>query len=148
MNNITRWNPIREMAAMQNAIDRMFENTWSSAQNTLTSNTLALDIHETDNTYSVVATLPGLTADDIAISMHDGTLTIAAELPQPEVAEGTRVLLQERPYGKFSRSVTLPRLVDVDSIQADYENGILYRTLQTVYKRRKVRQHNAHIVRV
>lgn len=129
MNTIVRWNPIREIAAMQSAIDRVLENTWRDVQPLWNSSFLALDIHETDTEYTVVTPLPGLNPDDIHVSIHDGMLTISGEVPQPQVDENTRVLMQERFFGKFTRSVNLPRPVDVDNVQAAYENGILTLTL-------------------
>lgn len=132
MNTIVRWNPIREMAAMQSAIDRLFENTWRDVQPNLNGNFLAFDVHETDSAYTVVTPLPGMNSDHIHLSLHDGVLTVGGELPAPQVDENTRILMQERPYGKFSRSISLPRPVDADNVQAHFENGILTLTLPIV----------------
>lgn len=132
MATIVRWNPFREMAAMQSAMDRLFEDSWRGMQSTLTRGTLALDIHESDAAYTVTAALPGLTADQIQVTMHDGVLTISAEVPQPAAAENSRVLLQERVYGRLSRSVTLPEAVDNGAVEATYENGVLTLTLPKV----------------
>ena len=132
MATIVRWNPFREMAAMQSAMDRIFEDTWRTMQPTLTRGTLPLDIHESDAAYTVTAAVPGLTADQIHVTMQEGVLTISAEITQPAAAENSRVLLQERGYGKFSRSVTLPQAVDSGAVEATYENGILTLTLPKV----------------
>lgn len=131
MNVIIRRNPIRDMAAMQSAMDRMFEEAWRGFQpgSDNADRTLALDVHEADDRYTVVATLPGLSADDVNITLHEGALNITATLPQPEVAEGTRVLMQERAYGSFSRTINLPQPVDPDNVAANYDNGILTLTL-------------------
>lgn len=61
--------------------------------------------------------------------MQNGTLTISGELTQPQVADNTKVVVQERYFGKFSRSVTLPQNVDANKIEATYENGVLHLTL-------------------
>ncbi|MDX1993553.1 MAG: Hsp20/alpha crystallin family protein [bacterium] len=129
MSTIVRWNPIREMAAMQNMIDRMFDDTWRNVRPTLAGNALALDVHETANAYTVTTALPGLNAEQINVHFQDGVLTISGELNAPEPAENTRVLLQERVYGRFSRSVTLPMAVNVEGVEATFENGILTLTL-------------------
>ena len=81
MGTIVRWNPLREMAAMQNAMDRLFEESWRTAWPTNVGNTLAFDVYETDQDYTAIATLPGLNADQIQVSIHEGALTISAELP-------------------------------------------------------------------
>ena len=53
------------------------------------------------------------------------TLTISAEYPKPEVPEGTRVLIQERPIGSLSRSINLPQSVDQKTVEANYHDGLL-----------------------
>jgi|FLYN01.1.fsa_nt_gi HSP20 family protein len=129
MATVVRWNPFREMAAMQTALDRMFDQTWRTAWPTFNGASLAFDAFETDTAYTVMAALPGLTPDQINVRFQDGTLTISAEIPQPTFPENARVLLQERAFGQFSRSITLPQPVDADHVEATYENGILTLTL-------------------
>ena len=123
MSTVIRWNPIREMAAMQSAMDRLFDETWRSTSNLASA--LPLDIIESAEHYTVVTELPGLDAEQINVSMHDGVLTISGEVHRPELPENHRVLLQERTYGKFSRSVNLPQPVNTDEIEAEYTDGIL-----------------------
>ena len=132
-NTIVRWNPFREMANMQSAMDRIFEDAWRGNWPTSTGwagmDTPALDIHETDTAYEVAVPLPGVNPDDINVKMQNGTLTISGELPQPKVEENRKVVVQERYFGKFSRSVTLPQIVDTGKVEATYENGVLNLTL-------------------
>jgi HSP20 family protein len=92
---------------------------------------LALDVSEADNVYTVTTALPGVKADDIQIHLKDGVLTISAEIPQRvnERKDGERVLLRERVWGKFSRSVRLPDTVNGDAVEAVYEDGVLTLTL-------------------
>lgn len=125
MSTIIRWNPIREMAAMQSAMDRLFEDTWRGYRNVDTSLALPLDVHETETAYHVVAALPGVPSDTINVSLHDDVLTISGELPQPSYPENARALLLERTYGKFSRSIRLPEQVAADQIEASLDNGLL-----------------------
>lgn len=119
-----RWNPMREIADMQRAMDRMFEDAWRTNAPT-SGSTLAFDVYETDADYRVVTALPGISIDQINITLHDGVLTISGEVPAPEVDENTRTLIQERFYGKFSRSMRLPQEVDAENVDAAYENGML-----------------------
>ena len=127
-NNVVRWNPVRELAAMQSAMDRMFEETWRDARNSVTNN-LALDIHENDNAYTIVANVPGVKAEDINITLHDGVLTINAEIKKENRAEDTRTLLEERFFGSLTRRVNLPQAVQMDTVEASYDGGILTLTL-------------------
>lgn len=125
MATIVRWNPIREMAAMQSAFDRMFDDTWRNVRTTVAGNEVALDVFESDQAYVVVATLPGLNPENINVSMHDDILTVSGEVA-PQTPEGNfRALLQERAFGKFTRSVRLPQPVSADQVEAAYEHGVL-----------------------
>jgi HSP20 family protein len=127
--NIVRWNPFREMASMQSAMDRMFEDVWKGNFPPFAGCTAvdmpALDIHETDTAYEVAVPLAGINPDDIDVKLHENTLTISGELPQPKVEDNRKVVVQERYYGKFSRSVSLPQRVDSNKVEATYENGVL-----------------------
>ena len=125
MSTIIRWNPVREMAAMQSAMDRFFDETWRGYRNVDTSLALPLDVHETETAYHVVAALPGVPSESISVSLHDDVLTITGEVPQPSYPENARALLLERTYGKFSRSVRLPEAVVADQIEANLDNGVL-----------------------
>ena len=126
---IMRWNPLREMAAMQSAIDRIFEDSWRGVSST-TLSALALDVHETDRAYLVNASLPGVKEEAIQVNWHDGVLTISAELPQLTPNEGNpRALLLERVYGAFTRSIRLNQPIDSEHVEAVYENGVLTLTL-------------------
>jgi HSP20 family protein len=133
MSNIIRWNPFREMAAMQNMMDRLFDESWRGDWPRMTGwaglESPALDIHENDTAYNVVVPLPGVKPDDIHVKMQNGVLTVSGELPQPHINDNSKVVVQERYYGKFSRSVTLPQSVDSDKVEAAYEDGVLTLTL-------------------
>jgi HSP20 family protein len=133
MANITRWNPMREMAAMQNALDRMFDDTWrswSGVDESVMGGNLALDIQEDDNSYTVTTALPGVESEHINVRIHNDMLTIEGEIPEKEVEkEGKRSLLKERYYGRFSRSIRLPQPVNRDQVDASFDNGVLTLTL-------------------
>ncbi|MBI5668677.1 MAG: Hsp20/alpha crystallin family protein [Chloroflexi bacterium] len=129
-----RWNPLREMAAMQSMMDRMFNETWRnmnwSGESEMGGFNLPLDVHETDKEYTVTTDLPGVSADNIHVKFQDGMLLIEAELPERTVQkEGERSLLKERRYGKFSRSVRLPQAVNVNNVEATFQDGVLTLTL-------------------
>lgn len=90
---------------------------------------LALDVTENDDAYIVEASVPGVKADDIDISLHDDVLTISAETNYENNVENARAVIRERRYGKFSRSIRFPLAVDADSIDAEYVNGVLRLTV-------------------
>lgn len=137
MSTITRWNPIREMNAMTNFMNRLMEETLRPMRALESyegvTGALALDVVEENDRYVVTTSLPGVKADDIKVNLHDDLLTIEAEIPTKNVerteGNGTKILLQERSWGKFSRSIRLPQPVNSDNVSAEYENGVLTLTL-------------------
>lgn len=109
--------------------------------------TLALDVHETNDAYTVVANVPGVPVDDIDIRLHDNVLSISAEsIYENEEEKEGRVLLQERRYGKFSRSLRFPVHVNNDAVEADYNNGVLTITIPKIeeVKPRRIAVKNAN----
>lgn len=126
MTTRVRWNPTREMAAMQNVMEQWFENGRTNGRLATTHN-LALDAYETDSGYVIYTALPGVHPDNINVSMEDDVLTISGEVAAPAFDEkdNVRTLAQERATGKFSRSVRVSAPVDSDKIEAAFENGLL-----------------------
>ncbi len=92
--------------------------------------TPSLDIAETDKAYVLKAELPGVTKDDLDVSIKDGLLTINAEskFEHDEERQG-RLIRQERRYGKYVRSLRLGTDVDESKVEADYKDGVLTLTL-------------------
>ncbi len=130
---ITRWNPLREMVTMQTALDRIFEDTVRSMNddgNLVNSgHWLALDVVEQNEAYIVEADVPGLLPDKIDITVQKRTLTISGEITREELSDDSRELLRERVQGRFSRSITLPDPINVDDVEASYQDGVLTLTL-------------------
>lgn len=84
----------------------------------------AIDVEETDSEYLVYADLPGVKKEDINVECSENQLTITAERKYESV-EGRKRDRQERFYGKYQRSFTLPQGIRADNIQADFSNGEL-----------------------
>jgi HSP20 family protein len=88
-----------------------------------------LNLWADENNVYVEVDLPAVDPNKFDISVAEGNqLTIQAERPAPEVPNAVWVR-QERPFGKFSRTVALPVLVDADKVEARYEHGVLKLTL-------------------
>ena len=151
---MARWNPFREMIEMQRTMDRMFDEVnravggtgssdWSSVGRWLT-----LDVNDKGDSYVVEADIPGINPDDIEVTMHQNTLTISGETKQVEAPEGTKNVLNERRYGAFRRSITLPSGINVDKAEAQYNNGVLTLTLpkSEESKPRQISVKNAHLL--
>ena len=90
---------------------------------------LALDVEENPDAYIVQANLPGINLDDISVNIHEDVLTVSAESAAEGRQEDSRLLIRERRYGKFSRSLRFPTVVDGNAVEANLENGVLSITL-------------------
>jgi HSP20 family protein len=125
---IVRVDPFREFTAMQDRMNRLFGNVYLRDEDTgfRGSWTPAVDIFETPGHDLVVrAELPGMTREDIEVSVENGTLVLKGEKKfDPEVKEEAYRRI-ERSYGTFHRSFTLPNTVDSTKVSADYKNGVL-----------------------
>ncbi len=130
-NTMTRWNPFRELAAMQSAMDRLFDD-WRPymEEGRVVGNLLAIDAHEDEKSYVITTELPGVKSENINIRQEGEYLLIDAEIPETTVErEGQRSLIKERRYGRFTRRLRLPQNVDFAKSEANYEDGVLTLTL-------------------
>jgi len=83
------------------------------------------DICETENGFEIYAELPGVSENDVNISVTDNLLTIKGEKQQEAETEGKNYHRVERRYGSFQRSFTLPRHVETSGIKAKFAEGVL-----------------------
>jgi HSP20 family protein len=86
-----------------------------------------LDVYTTPEEIVIVSSLPGLTPDEVDITIDSDRLTIRGELRPP--LENVDYLFQERAYGPFSRALTLNVPVNTEQAEAMFENGVLTLTL-------------------
>ena len=87
--------------------------------------TPSVDISETADNFEVRAELPGVTKDDLHISVKDNLLTLRGEKRQEKVDDTQNYRRVERHYGNFERKFALPREVAPDDIKAKYTDGVL-----------------------
>ena len=125
MNKLMRYTPSRQVSSLWNAFDRMFDDSYEMMDNHARSWGLALDIAENENAYIVKASVPGVSPEDIDITLEKNVLTVSGESRADETINNEEYRLRERRYGSFSRSIRLPVEVDSEAIEADYANGVL-----------------------
>lgn len=89
---------------------------------------LRSDLYDAGEELIFTADVPGLTTEEIEVSLHEGVLTVTAER-KSEIEEGRTEHRRERFRGKASRSITLPVEVDAEKVTAKTENGVLTITL-------------------
>jgi HSP20 family protein len=88
-----------------------------------------VDVAETDKVFEITAELPGMTEDNIDVSLADGVLTLKGEKKEEKEQKEKGYYLSERRYGSFQRSFRLPEGVDENKIEANFEKGVLKITL-------------------
>jgi len=88
-----------------------------------------VDLYETDEALVLEMAVPGLSADDIDISLEGNKLTIRGEHKPVEDQGARRYFLQEVPHGSFVRSFTLPVEINADEVKAEFKNGVLRLTM-------------------
>lgn len=91
-----------------------------------------IDLYEDKDNFTLNAELPGMKKEDINISLGDGVLTIAGERKPDKKYETAEACRAERFFGKFHRSVALPKPVAADKVTAVYKDGILTVTLPKI----------------
>ena len=84
-----------------------------------------IDMYEKGDKLVITATIPGMKAEDVQITITGNTLQIKGEFKSEREEEEGSMHFQERRYGAFQRSISLPRDVDTDKVEATSENGIL-----------------------
>lgn len=125
---VVRWRPLREINSIQREMNRMFDTFFQDADESTTSSAWypSVDIKETPESIDVYAELPGLTKEDIKLSIRDNALQISGEKRRENDEEDATYHRVERVYGTFSRSLTLPAKVNVSKVQAVFKDGILH----------------------
>lgn len=89
-----------------------------------------VDVSESDDAYAVMAELPGVAKDDIAIAVDRDVLTISAEVRKDDVVrDGERLIRAERFVGSLRRSFALGADIDPERVVARYADGVLHLTL-------------------
>lgn len=128
MTNLSRWDPFRGFATLQEQINRLFEDSvlrGSADDSALTTWAPAVDIYETPQELVVKADLPDLDEKELDVRVENNTLTIRGERKFEKNVSEDNYLRVERAYGAFSRSFSLPNTVDTEAIKAEYRGGVL-----------------------
>jgi len=100
----------------------------------------SMNVSETDKEIRVTAELPGVTEQDIDVSLDDDVLTIRGEKKFERKDDKENFHFVERSYGTFQRSLRLPYAVDSEQVQASFENGILTVTVPKTGRQERSRR--------
>jgi len=133
MASLVRWEPFRDLISLREAMDRLFEESFIRPRvgwlAPLGAGALAVDMYETDQDVVIKSSMPGVKAEDLDITITGDTLTIKGETKTEEKVEKANYIRQERRYGAFCRSLTLPTTIVAEKAKAEFENGVLTLTL-------------------
>ncbi|MGN6495474.1 MAG: Hsp20/alpha crystallin family protein [Agriterribacter sp.] len=140
MTNMVQTNNRRQPAGLGNVVDQVFQNTlsrifddsfWGFDGNIQDAKRVPVNIRETENSYEMELVAPGLQKQDFNLQVSGNLLTVSFEEKQEQKEQNDQQAWVRREFFRqpFTRSFTLDDTIDVNRIEARYENGILYLAL-------------------
>lgn len=131
MSSMNRWNPTSQNLASRDPFFRLFEPFFNN-QDLSGSEEMSnrgwvppVDIQETEEGYRLTAELPGLTREDINITLENNVLRLSGERRLEKDVKKESYHRIERSYGNFQRSFSLPHQVNGDKVEASFKDGVL-----------------------
>lgn len=127
---LVKWDPFRDVAELQNRINRMFDESFGRSRDlddeiSLRTWRPAVDIYETERGIIVAVELPGVDKDNVSVEVKDDVLTLTGErLADPSI-NADSYYRRERFYGPFKRAFTLHQNIQPDLIKARFKDGVL-----------------------
>ena len=123
---ITRWDPFREVVALQNRVNSLFRDLNEGDDPLATASFVpAVDIYEDPQKVMLKLEVPGVDQKDLDVRIEDHTLTVKGERKFESEEKEQNFHRIERRYGSFFRAFTLPSTVNTEGVQANYHNGVL-----------------------
>ncbi len=130
--NIVKYDPFGDLKTLQDEVNRLFSGTFSrGSQDEVLRGAWSpsVDIFENKNEIVLEAELPGMSPENVSISIENNVLTLHGERKFEKKDEGDNFHRVERSYGSFTRSFTLPPTVSSENANAEFNNGVLRLTL-------------------
>jgi len=123
---ITRWDPFREVVALQNRVNSLFRDL-NDGDSPLTTASFvpAVDIYEDAEKVVLKLEVPGIEEKDLDVRVENNTLTVKGERKFEKEEKEENFHRIERRYGSFYRAFTLPSTVDSEHVEAKYNAGVL-----------------------
>lgn len=123
-----RWDPWTDLQDVERRMADMMRfplTSWWRTPSTQLAWAPPVEVYEKDDKVMVKAEVPGMTKDDIDVSVQGDMLTISGEKKTESEVKEQDYYRSEFSYGRFSRSVALPTAVDASKVEANYNNGVL-----------------------
>jgi len=128
MSNLIRWEPMREMVTLRDAMDHLFDEAFTrpwGLDGGRGSGMPAVDMYQTDDDVIVKVVVPGIKPDDVQIAVTGDVLTIKGEVKEDTDTKEKTYHIREQRWGAFERVLSLPTSVKSEKAQAEFENGVL-----------------------
>lgn len=124
---ITRWDPFRDLMSIQSEMNRLSGRTYGGDRGEITRGAWApaLDVSETQEKFVIMMELPGVSPEDVDISVEDSTLVVRGERRFYREQNEESFHRIERRFGEFARTLTLPSTADAQNIRASFDGGVL-----------------------
>ncbi len=123
---ITRWDPYREVQALQSRMNSLFRDMNGENDPVAAANFVpAVDIYEDEKRVVLKLEVPGIEEKDLDVRVENHTLTVKGERKFENEEKEENFHRIERRYGSFFRAFTLPSTVDTENVKAGYRNGVL-----------------------
>jgi HSP20 family protein len=126
---ITRWDPFRDVLALQNRMNSLFQefNRTQSDNDTVATAAFVppVDVYEDEHKIVLKLEVPGLKESDLDIQLENHLLTIKGERKFEKEEKQENFHRIERRYGSFYRSFTIPNTVNPENVKAGYDAGVL-----------------------
>src|ERR1700722_17677039 len=133
---VTRWEPYRDLLALQNRMNSVFQD-FSRSNNSGEGDLVAasgfvppVDIYEDENKLVLKVEIPGMRQEDLDVRMENNTLSVKGERSFQSEGKEENFHRVERRYGTFYRAFTVPNTINPESIKAEYDAGVLRLELQ------------------
>lgn len=123
--DLWNWSAFDQLTNIRDEINRLFEGPSDGGSEVFNAWAPALDVYEDADNLIVRAELPGMKKEDIEISLHDNVITVSGERKNEKKYEGGKTSREERFFGRFTRSIALPKQVDSARVKATYKDGLL-----------------------
>jgi HSP20 family protein len=126
---ITRWDPFRDVLALQNRMNSLFQD-FSRGQGETDALTTAafvppVDVYEDEHKVVLKLEVPGMKQDDFDIRVENNTLTVRGERKFEKEEREENFHRIERRYGSFYRAFTVPTTMNTENVKASYDAGVL-----------------------
>ncbi len=124
------WDPFMDLEKIQMEMNKLF-NTSLTRERGRDAGLLdgawspAVDIYDSKENILIKADIPGLSKEDIEVTVHGDTLVIKGEKKHEKEVKEKDYIRTERFYGNFQRAIRLPAEVETNKVDATYKNGVL-----------------------